>query len=64
MRRVMGVLGVAVVGLVLSLALVERRVVADENAPPAPAKCPADSVESGTVCMDKYEASVWQVPPT
>ena len=54
MRRVIGVLGVAVVGLVLSLGLVE----------PAAAKCPADSVESGTVCMDKYEASVWQVPPT
>jgi len=26
------------------------------------AKCPADSVVSGTVCMDKYEASVWRVP--
>ena len=25
-------------------------------------KCPADSVVSGTVCMDKYEASVWRVP--
>lgn len=25
-------------------------------------KCPADSVVSGTVCTDKYEASVWRVP--
>jgi subtilase family serine protease len=24
--------------------------------------CPADSVLSGTGCMDKYEASVWRVP--
>jgi len=24
--------------------------------------CPLDSVVSGTVCMDKYEASVWRVP--
>lgn len=27
-------------------------------------KCPPDAVISGTVCMDKYEASVWQVPAT
>src|SRR4051812_25494438 len=26
-------------------------------------KCPADSVKVGTVCVDKYEASVWQIPP-
>jgi formylglycine-generating enzyme required for sulfatase activity len=25
-------------------------------------KCAADAVISGTVCMDKYEASVWRVP--
>jgi hypothetical protein len=25
------------------------------------AKCPVDAVVSGTVCMDKYEASVWRV---
>jgi hypothetical protein len=24
--------------------------------------CRPDSVVSGTVCMDKYEASVWRVP--
>lgn len=27
----------------------------------APEGCPADSVRSGTVCIDKYEATVWQV---
>jgi hypothetical protein len=26
------------------------------------APCPADSVPSGAVCMDKFEASVWRVP--
>ena len=31
-------------------------------ASPAAAECPPDSVPSGTVCMDLYEASVWQVP--
>jgi hypothetical protein len=25
--------------------------------------CPDDSLASGTVCIDKYEASVWYVPP-
>lgn len=28
------------------------------------AACSPDSVQSGTVCMDKYEASVWYVPPS
>jgi hypothetical protein len=27
-------------------------------------KCPADSVVSGPICIDKYEASVWQIPPS
>lgn len=27
------------------------------------AACPPDSVISGTVCMDKFEASLWFVPP-
>ena len=38
---------------VLSLGLLVER---------AAAQCPADSVQSGTVCLDKYEASVWRVP--
>ncbi len=29
----------------------------------ASAKCPPDSVESGPTCIDKYEASIWQIPP-
>jgi len=28
------------------------------------ALCPPDSVKSGPTCMDKYEASVWRIPPT
>ena len=30
----------------------------------AAAACDPDSVQSGTVCMDKYESSVWFVPPS
>src|SRR5437016_3449200 len=26
--------------------------------------CPPDSVKVGNVCIDKYEASVWQIPPS
>jgi hypothetical protein len=48
------VIRVAAVGVMLSLGLVE---------PVVAAECPNDSVASGTVCMDKYQASVWYVPP-
>jgi hypothetical protein len=44
---------VLVVGLVFSLGLLVEPVAA----------CPVDSVQSGTVCMDKYEASVWNLAP-
>ena len=27
-------------------------------------KCPADSVKVGNVCIDTYEAGVWQIAPT
>jgi hypothetical protein len=27
-------------------------------------RCPHDSVKVGTTCVDTYEASVWQIPPT
>ena len=54
MKRATAVLRVAVVGVGLGLGLLVE---------PA-AACPADSVQSGTVCMDKYEASVWYVPST
>ncbi len=32
--------------------------------PGDPAKCKPDAVKAGSVCIDKYEASVWQVPAT
>ncbi len=32
--------------------------------PGDPAKCPPDAVKAGSVCMDKYEVSVWQIPAT
>ncbi len=55
MRRLSGGLGlVAIVGLVVGLAAPAAAVAAG---------CPPDSVLSGTVCMDKYEASVWLVAP-
>ena len=49
----MAVLGVSVVGLLLGLAVVPVAA--------GPTLCPPDSVQSGTVCMDKYEASVWDL---
>lgn len=55
MVRMLGLLGAAAVALGLTLELLVE---------PAAAACPPDSVESGTVCMDKYEASVWYVPPS
>jgi len=27
-------------------------------------KCPPDSVKVGTICVDTYEASIWQIPPS
>jgi hypothetical protein len=27
-------------------------------------KCPPDSVKVGTTCVDKYEGSIWQIPPS
>jgi formylglycine-generating enzyme required for sulfatase activity len=32
--------------------------------PGDPAKCKPDAVKTGSVCMDKYEASVWSIPAT
>lgn len=29
-----------------------------------PASCPPDSVVAGTTCVDKYEASLWDIPPS
>jgi hypothetical protein len=30
--------------------------------PPLPT-CPADSAKSGSLCVDKYEGSLWDIPP-
>src|SRR5438094_1474418 len=44
--------------LVLTLAVVATPVLAGTL------KCPPDSVKVGNVCIDLYEASVWQIPPS
>jgi hypothetical protein len=51
-------------GIMLSAALVLWACPATAEDPPSGplTKCPVDAVVSGTVCMDKYEASVWRVP--
>ena len=51
-------------GITVSAALALLASAAVAAGPPSGplSKCPADSVVSGTVCMDKYEASVWRVP--
>src|SRR2546422_116069 len=54
MRRLSEVMLIGCVGLVLGLAM------------PAGAThegCPHDAVRVGTICLDKYEASVWLIPP-
>jgi formylglycine-generating enzyme required for sulfatase activity len=55
MRRLIGVLAVPLVGLSLGLA-----------APVGATKatCSPDAMQVGPVCVDTYEASVWEVPPT
>jgi formylglycine-generating enzyme required for sulfatase activity len=35
---------------------------APASAHPVFSRCPPDSVKVGVTCMDKYEASVWQIP--
>src|SRR5262245_34643992 len=30
----------------------------------SPVRCKPDAVAAGAVCIDKYEASVWQIPAT
>ena len=50
-------------GITLSAALTLATSAAAGGPPGGPlTKCPTDSVVSSTVCMDKYEASVWRVP--
>jgi hypothetical protein len=55
-RRAIGT-GLVVLGLTLAVARAEA------GFPKTPLrKCAADAVVAGTVCLDKYEASVWRVP--
>jgi hypothetical protein len=49
--RLMMVISVVFFGFYLGLAT---------PAAAAPAKCPTDSVKVGPICVDKYEASVWE----
>ena len=44
------------------LASVALSALATGAAASAKPQCPPDSVRAGTVCIDKYEASVWRVP--
>lgn len=55
MRRARPAITIAVVSLVLAAPA------AGDGAKPL-AKCAPDAVVSGTVCMDRFEASVWRVP--
>jgi len=52
----------AVRGIAMSAALVLLAGTAGAQGAKPLKKCPVDSVVSGTVCMDTYEASVWRVP--
>ena len=49
MCRMLGVATVSIAGAMPAMALTLR--------------CPRDSVKVGGVCIDTYEASVWQIPP-
>lgn len=47
------------IGALLVIALI-----AASGTPALAKKCPPDSVKVGQVCVDTYEASVWQIPAT
>jgi len=51
MKVTIGTVGLALVGLTMTPALAGTL------------KCPPDSVKVGNVCIDAYEASVWQIDP-
>jgi hypothetical protein len=48
------IVGVATLFMLLRPAVAESK----------PIRCPPDAVAVGTVCIDKYEASVWSIPAT
>ena len=49
-------------GIVASVSLALLAGTANASGGKPLKKCPPDAVVSGTVCMDKFEASVWRVP--
>jgi formylglycine-generating enzyme required for sulfatase activity len=51
-------------GVAVGAAVVLAAGPAGAGWPGDPARCKPDAVKVGSVCMDKYEASVWQVPAT
>jgi hypothetical protein len=51
-RRVYGIVGFVAVCLALAVPVGAGTL-----------KCPPDSVNVGNVCIDTYEASVWQIDP-
>jgi Sulfatase-modifying factor enzyme 1 len=52
----------ALSGITAMAALVLMTSAAEAQGSKPLGKCAADAVISGTVCMDRYEASVWRVP--
>jgi formylglycine-generating enzyme required for sulfatase activity len=46
------------------MAVVFALVTAPQARAQTPKKCPIESVKVGTVCVDIYEASAWEIPPT
>src|SRR5262245_40593094 len=50
------------IGVIIGVALLAFVGTASAQGAKPLKKCPVDAVVSGTVCMDKYEASVWRVP--
>lgn len=47
-----------------SIAILAAVLLAAPASAQTPKRCPVESVKVGPVCIDKYEASVWQIPAT
>src|SRR5215468_8388139 len=57
MNRMSRSIGGAAVSVMLSLTWVAR-------GSAGTLRCPPDSVKVGDACVDRYEESVWQIPPS
>src|SRR5262245_21555636 len=55
-------MGAVARGIATAAALVLLTTTARAQGAKPLTRCPFDAVVSGTVCMDRYEASVWRVP--